>query len=166
MGTLQPEQEQSLSLMAEKSQQLTYMVNDIISLQAVESIGYDLDVLALDAILLAAVDHLRPKADKAGIRFELDVPPAEDIPPIHGDARRIGRVLDHLLDNAVKFSPNGGVVQLSVEHDESMLFLRIRDEGIGLSEAQLERIFDRFYQVDGSSTRRYGGTGLGLTQAK
>jgi signal transduction histidine kinase len=166
MGSLQPEQYESLSLVAEKSAQLAQMVNDIISLQTVGAMGFDFEVMSLLPLALDVVDEARPKAEKARIRFELDLPSAGDLPSIRGDARRLRRAFEHLLDNAIKFSPNGGKVTVSIEHEGEMLFVRVRDEGVGLPQDQLERIFDRFYQVDGSATRRFGGTGLGLAQVK
>jgi signal transduction histidine kinase len=81
---------------------------------------------------------------------------------VRGDAQRLEQVLHHLLDNAIKFSPDGGTVRLSLDREEDQVCVRVEDEGIGLPGDQWERIFDRFYQVDGSLTRRYGGTGVGL----
>jgi signal transduction histidine kinase len=166
MGSLQLDQRESLNLVAEKSAQLSHMVNDIISLQTVGAMGFDFKVISLLPLAQSAVDKARRRAEKARIRFELKMPPAKDLPVIQGDARRLSRIIDHLLDNAIKFSPNGGTVTLSLEHEGEMLFFRVKDEGIGLPEDQLELIFDRFYQVDGSATRRFGGTGLGLAQVK
>jgi signal transduction histidine kinase len=165
MGPLQSEQRGSLSLVAEKSGQLSHMVNDIISLQTVGAMGFDFEVIPVVPLALDAVEKARPKADKARIRFELDISREKDL-FIEGDVRRLCRTFEHLLDNAIKFSPNGGTVTLSLKPESEMLFVRVQDEGIGLPEDQLELIFDRFYQVDGSATRRYGGTGLGLAQVK
>ncbi|NIV38549.1 MAG: hypothetical protein GWN58_56780 [Anaerolineae bacterium] len=78
----------------------------------------------------------------------------------------MGQVLSHLLDNAMKFSPNGGVVSLGLEREAEMVVVQVKDEGIGLSGDQLDRVFDRFYQVDGSATRHFGGAGLGLALVK
>jgi signal transduction histidine kinase len=166
MGPLKPEQTESVSLVLEESEKLSRMINDIISLHNLEAIGYELEALSLVPLALAAVDRLRPKAEKASIRFQLDLPDADELPVVRGDAQRLQRVFDHLLDNAVKFSPNGGTVQLSITHERGMVFVRVKDDGIGLQFDQLEPIFDLFYQVDGRSTRRYGGTGLGLAQVK
>jgi len=166
MGPLLPQQQQSLTVVAEKSAQLTHLVNDIVSLQAVGAMGFDFEVLSLVSLSEKAVAALRPKADKARIRFELSLPPPEEPAMIEGDARRLYRVLIHLLENAIKFSPNGGTVRAAVESDRETVFVRVTDQGIGLPSAELERVFDRFYQVDGSSTRRYSGIGLGLAHVK
>jgi signal transduction histidine kinase len=164
MGTLQPEQQRSLAVASEKTAHLVHLVNDIISLRTIGAMGYGFEVLALPPLLLDAVYAVRPRAARAGISFDLEM--VEDLDSIHGDAVRLRRAFDHLLDNAIKFSPNGGTVRVSAKRESEMLFVRVEDEGIGLPADQLERIFDRFYQVDGSSTRRYSGTGLGLAQVK
>lgn len=164
LGPLHPEQQRSLALMAEKSAQLSRMVNDLISLQTIGALGFDLEALSLEDLAHAAVDDLLSKAQKASICLELQCP--KDLPPIHGDARRLAQVFYHLLDNAIKFSPNGGTVSVSLQREGEMLRVCVKDQGIGLPTDQLERVFDRFYQVDGSATRRYGGTGLGLALVK
>jgi signal transduction histidine kinase len=166
LGPLQSEQRQSLTTVAERTMELGRMVNDFISLQTIGALGFDMEVLNPAALVESAVEAARSKADKARIRFELDLPSADGLPLIQGDARRLGRVLDHLLDNAIKFSPNGGVVRVSIAREGQMVRVQVQDQGIGLPTDQLERVFDRFYQVDGSATRRYGGTGLGLSLVK
>jgi signal transduction histidine kinase len=76
------------------------------------------------------------------------------------------RVLDNLLDNACKFTPAGGCVAVHLRKNEMGIALEVADTGIGIPADQLERVFGRFYQVDGSTTRRYGGAGLGLALVK
>lgn len=99
-----------------------------------------------------------------GSRVMVDVP--SDLPVIHSDRQVLGRVLSNLLDNALKYSPDGSVVELgAVPRGEGVRFW-VRDRGIGIDAGQLDRIFDRFYQVDSSSTRRFRGAGLGLSMVK
>lgn len=166
MGGLQPEQQNALTLVADKASHLNRLVNDIISLQTIGAMGFDMELLNTSALARKAVEALRPKADKADIRLELDLLSAEEQLQIQGDARRLDQVLGHLLDNAVKFSPNGGTVSLRLEREAEMVVFQVMDQGIGLSRDQLERVFDRFYQVDGSATRYFGGAGLGLALVK
>jgi signal transduction histidine kinase len=162
LGPLRPEQQQGLSVVADKAGHLTHIVSDIISLQTIGAMGFHLEVLCLATLARARVDDLRPAAERAGIRLETDLLCAEDLLYVRGDAQRLEQVLHHLLDNAIKFSPDGGTVRLSLDREEDQVCVRVEDEGIGLPGDQWERIFDRFYQVDGSLTRRYGGTGVGL----
>ena len=99
-----------------------------------------------------------------GSRVTVDVP--SDLPVLHSDRQLLGRVLSNLLDNALKYSPDGSAVDLvAVSHGDGVRFW-VRDHGIGIDAGQLDRIFDRFYQVDSSSTRRFRGAGLGLSMVR
>ena len=166
MGVLQPEQLKALTLVSDKAADLNRLVNDIISLQTIGTMGFDIELLSASALARDAVEALRPKGDKADIELVLNILGAEELLQIQGDARRLDQVLIHLLDNAVKFGPNGGVVSLTLEREAEMVVIQVMDEGIGLSRDQLDRVFDRFYQVDGSATRHFGGAGLGLALVK
>ncbi|MBP7688784.1 MAG: hypothetical protein KA765_12780, partial [Thermoflexales bacterium] len=94
----------------------------------------------------------------------LDAP--DVVAPIAIDRDRINQVFDNLLGNAIKFSPRGGTITIGVEDRGDRLQLSVADMGVGIPPDKLKRIFDRFYQVDGSATRRFGGAGLGLAIAK
>ncbi len=89
-----------------------------------------------------------------------------DLPPILGDAPRLVEVMGQLLENAIKFSPDVTRVEVSAELVDQQMLISVRDYGIGISDDQFDRIFEMFYQVDSSSTRRYGGMGIGLTIVK
>jgi signal transduction histidine kinase len=92
---------------------------------------------------------------------------ADDMPDLHTDRQLLGRVLSNLLDNALKYSPDGKRCEVGArpEGPEHILFW-VRDHGIGIDPEQIDRIFDRFYQVDSSSTRRFAGAGLGLSMVR
>jgi signal transduction histidine kinase len=166
LGPVKSEQHQVLSVMAQKSAHLNRMVNDIISLQTIGAMGFDQEILSLEDLTRGTVEQARPKAQKAGIILDLALLSSKDLLMVRGDARRLGQVIAHLLDNAIKFSPNGGTISVKLERQGEMVLIRVCDEGIGLPTDELERVFDRFYQVDGSATRYYGGTGLGLALVK
>jgi PAS domain S-box-containing protein len=86
----------------------------------------------------------------------------EDFPTIQGDERRLGQVLNNLVSNAIKYSPNGGQIVIDGQPVDDGVKVSVHDQGIGLSPAQQERIFERFYRVDNASTRETQGVGLGL----
>jgi signal transduction histidine kinase len=89
---------------------------------------------------------------------------SEDIPRVQADSQKISWALGELLDNAVKFTPSGGRVVLRLEREgEKLVLVSVSDTGIGIPESRMEEIFEPFHQLDGSSTRRYGGAGLGLS---
>ncbi len=178
LGALTPEQQEALASVLERLDGIVRLVNDIISVQqaAVERLIPDLvDVTALARSCLQTAEMMAQgqlPAPWSG-RFLLDAP--EEGLMVLGDRSRLGQVLDNLLDNAVKFSPNGGTVtvrvrarqhRFSAEHGDSSVQpaveISVSDQGIGIPEDKIEHIWGRFYQVDGSRTRRFGGMGLGL----
>ena len=97
-------------------------------------------------------------------RIRFSAPP--DLEPIVSDRQRVELILSNLLDNALKFSPGETPCQLEAAREGAALVFRVRDEGVGIPSDKLPRIFDRFYQVDSSVTRQYGGVGLGLSLVK
>jgi signal transduction histidine kinase len=92
----------------------------------------------------------------------LHLEPVSDDLHLRGDMEKLRQLCYNILDNALKFSPRGGRVTISATPEEEYVHLAFQDEGIGIPEHQLSQIFETFYQVDGSSTRRFGGLGLGL----
>ncbi len=89
---------------------------------------------------------------------------ASDVPLVNGDFEKTQRMLENLASNAIKFTPDGGTVELRVDVNRATgsVRLRMRDNGIGIAPEDQERIFERFFQVDSTSTRKYNGSGLGL----
>lgn len=150
---------------------LLNLVNDVLDFSRVADQDVDLEVTDLSprACLEEVADLVGDKARARGIELAVDVHP--DTPAwVRGDAERLRQVLNHLADNAVKFTESGEVVLrvTSGEQDEDQVELRfeVRDTGIGIRPEECTRIFDPFTQEDGSSTRRHGGTGLGLALCK
>jgi two-component system sensor histidine kinase VicK len=99
---------------------------------------------------------------------DLHITAIQPVPPgrIYADKGRITQVIDNLMANAIKFSPEGGTIGIEVRETDQEVIMVISDQGIGVPHDKLDRIFDRFYQVDGSSKRRFGGTGIGLALVK
>lgn len=93
--------------------------------------------------------------------LQLNVAP--DLPLVHADAGRLEQVLRNLIENAMKYSPEGGRIVLYATRDGDMVKVSVRDHGIGIAPEHAERIFDRFYRVDNSMTRGTSGTGIGLS---
>jgi two-component system phosphate regulon sensor histidine kinase PhoR len=126
--------------------------------------------------LLEEQAHLvASRATEKGLTMEVEIP--ADLPDVLMDARQIARAMVLMLDNAIKFTPQGGRIALGVKAHVSpddpppgwkhgSVEVRLSDTGIGIPADKIPRIFDKFYQVDASSTRSYGGTGLGLALVK
>jgi signal transduction histidine kinase len=164
MGPLNEAQRESLLIVAEKTNALTRLVSDIIFLQQIERESLELAPHSLRDVAKLALQACEVAVANAGIVLRLDAP--DVVPPIAIDRDRINQVFDNLLGNAIKFSPRGGTLTVRIEEVGDYLRLSVADTGVGIPADKLHKIFDRFYQVDGSATRRFGGAGLGLAIAK
>jgi signal transduction histidine kinase len=116
---------------------------------------------ALRLAVDASIVNLRDVAATRKIELRVSYPP--ETPQFVGDWQRLRVVLENLLANAVRFTPNGGLVELVIAVEGDQILLRVRDTGAGIPPAQLARIFDSFRQVEEPNTRHYGGLGLGLS---
>ena len=146
---------------------LVQMVNELLDLSRIESGGGlgAIDVLDMGRIATESTERLRLFADRQGVTLTVDV--AEPLPSVRGDAARLGQVVVNLLHNAVKFSPDGGPVLVTVRPDGETVVTSIADHGVGIPKAARPRIFERFYKVDRARVRgEAGGTGLGLAIAR
>lgn len=163
-GELNPGQSQALQIVLDRSDAIVRLVNDIVSLKQAELQEMDLHPVALEHIATACVEGSRVAAEQAGIGLQLDYPPG--LPLVYGDATRLGQVFDNLLGNAIKFSPNGGSINVRLSLLDNMVQVEISDTGIGIPADRIDQIWKRFYQIDGASTRRFAGAGLGLAIVK
>jgi heavy metal sensor kinase len=149
----------------EELERLTRIVNDLLVFAEAKA-GAQMLVkkpINLRALLDAVVDHIRLLATDRYIEIDLCAIPEV---LIEGDELWIRRALLNLLDNAIKYSPDGGKVQVSVQVEDDMVRLGVRDYGIGIFSADIPHIFDRLYRADPARSRGRGGTGLGLSLVK
>ncbi|MCR4407287.1 MAG: GAF domain-containing protein [Anaerolineae bacterium] len=164
LGELNERQRESLKIVAERTNTLTRLVRDIIALQQIEQGTLHLSMVNLGEIAQMSMKGAELTARQAGIELKAEI--SAELPLISGDRDRLNQVFDNILGNAIKFSPDGGEVIIRVWDAGDVVQASISDTGIGIPESELEKIFERFYQVDGSTTRRFGGTGLGLAIVK
>jgi len=163
MGELNEEQKAALDIVADKASLLSRLVDDIITLQNTRE-RLQPHALSLAAVGRAALRAAQVSADEGQIALCDEIP--EVLPPVLGDEQRLGQVFDNLLSNALKFSDPGGTVTMRMREEGRFIRTEVEDQGIGIPEDKLPHVFERFYQVDGSTTRRFGGTGLGLAIVK
>lgn len=163
-GILQSAQQEPMDIVVSRAKMLSNLVDDIIAVLNVETAEITTTPVNLAELVEALSHEFQLAVSRAGLTLALDLAP--DLPGVMGAPFHLGRMLDNLFSNAIKFTPAGGHLRLSLNQCDGMLLLELSDTGIGIPEAELERIFERFYQVDGSPTRRYGGTGLGLALVK
>lgn len=160
VGTLPPQAAHMVSIALESSERLTRLINDILDIEKIEAGTSPMDVgdHAVVDLIGAAVAGVQVLAFSAGVRLE--VLAADGV--VRADHDRVVQALLNLLGNAIKFSPPNTEIEIeAVESGEHVLF-RVTDHGRGIPEDKLDRIFDRFEQVDSSDAREKGGTGLGL----
>lgn len=164
LGELTPEQRKPVEIIARRARMLGHLVEDVTLILASETRKLEREPLSLAELALAAVQDFRLIADREELTLTTDI--ASDLPPVGGEPTYLRRVLDNLLSNAIKFTQSGGTVALRMWQKDEQVVLQVADTGIGIPDDQQERVFDRFYQVDGSIRRRYGGVGLGLALVK
>ncbi len=147
---------------------LLSIINDILDLSKIESGKLIVDKVEfnLDNLIENTLDLIKFQARKKGITIKIEYD--KDTPrDLYGDSLRVSQILNNLFSNAVKFTQNGGKITLFVSRvAENRFKFRIKDTGIGLTKEEQQKIFRAFSQADGSTTRDYGGTGLGLTISK
>jgi two-component system, NarL family, sensor histidine kinase BarA len=173
-GPISPEQREYLSTILGKADQLLSLITSVLDVASLESgqLALDRSALSLADVVASEVATIQPQAGRRGIAIQLD---AHGETTVVGDRRKIRQIVSSLLSNAVKFTPDRGRVGVAVrpgplapgEGDAPpAVQLVVTDSGIGISRDQVLKIFEPFFQVDSSSTRAFGGTGLGLTLAK
>jgi PAS domain S-box-containing protein len=164
LGHLEPDMQQAVDVISDKAGVLGKRVDDIMLLRGLQHTDLQLGKVSLAALARGALDRARSRAADNHVELIDDIAP--DTTPLIADYRRLEQVVDELLENAIKFSPDGGEVHVTVREGGDLIYLKVSDQGIGIPADQLKRIWDRFYQSDASTTRRFGGTGVGLAVVK
>ncbi len=145
----------------DESHRLGQTIDDLLTLSRIESgERFEPSVVTIDSILTSAVTRVQAAADRAGVSLAREV--HDDDLTIVGDERQLSSAIGNLVENAVKYSDAGSTVTLRAEQQGEWLALSVTDNGIGIPEADLDRVFERFYRVDHARRRSTGGTGLGL----
>ena len=173
------EQREMLQAVASQSQQIARLVNDVVALHNVAAGRRERRTLHLVEIVRASVEARRQRKsygqNGSAPLHEFVLHCADEEIEVLAHPSQIARVIDNLIDNAVKFSPAGGTVHIQVRQvqkwDDGQMtanwqVVSITDTGIGIAEENLPHIWERFYQVDNATTRRFGGTGLGMALVK
>jgi histidine kinase len=149
-----------------EADRLERLVGDLQELSRVEAGAFELHRKAVEVeeLVSSAAERLVGQFDEKGVRLEIDL--AADLPTVLADPDRIGQVMLNLLGNALQYTPSGRQVEVRARHQDQLLEIEIRDEGIGIPAEHLPHVFTRFYRVDRSRSRAGGGSGIGLTIAK
>jgi len=164
-GPLNERQMRAMQTITDSGQHLLAMINDILDITSVQAgaVALDRAVHAVDDLCAPLVAKLRVEAATRSQSIDY-VCPSEPL-YLWADGRRFGQIVRHLLENAMKFTPDGGLISLTVQPDLDRRVLRVSvaDNGIGIAQDAIERIFQPFTQVDSALSRHFGGSGIGLT---
>jgi signal transduction histidine kinase len=152
--------DESLAVIEEESDRLDGLINNLLDASRLQSGTLKLDAgfVALDRLANSVVEKFRTQT--AVHLLTANFPP--DFPTVPGDAERLRQVLTNLLNNAIKYSPQGGTIRVSGQVQPDRVVISVQDEGIGLAPEDHERIFERFVRVDNALSRKTQGVGLGL----
>ena len=150
-----------IETVARNVQQIANLVNDILFLQEMDLVLPEFQAVDMNDVAGQVFARYHPKAKEHNVNLRFL--PSPSLPPVSGDAKSLERALMALVDNAVKFSPKGGDVEIRMFAQDSNVKVAVEDHGIGIARETLPRIFDRFYHVERYGDDLFGGIGLGLS---
>ncbi len=155
-----------ISIICQDADRLASLINDLLDLSKIESGKLKMSFEALDpgVLIKRAITVIDNQAKAKSISLKVNIP--QSLPKIKADETRFSQVMINLLDNAIKYSAEGSVAVISAQVVDNVLQIDLSDTGIGISEEDLPRIFERFYRADKARSRELGGTGLGLSIVK
>jgi signal transduction histidine kinase len=159
---LDPEARESmLTIVYRESARLARLVDQVLWASRLEAGRAEVTLARLDGVRIAR-DVVAAASAHVPDGLTIEVTPAEETPPVSGDLDKLKQVLINLVENAVKYSPSGGRVEVRVEPTPGAVRFTVADEGLGIPVEEQSRIFDKFHRLDPAMTRGVGGTGLGL----
>ncbi|HEX5692167.1 MAG TPA: hybrid sensor histidine kinase/response regulator [Roseiflexaceae bacterium] len=163
LGPMNETQSEAISVMARNAETLTRHVNNLLYLQEVRSAQLKRVPLAVHELLRHLLADYQKRAQEAEIELQVELHPTA---VFLGDALALEQALRNLLDNAIKFTPRRGIVRVTLTDEPSRVIVRISDNGVGVPNEALEKIFLPFFQVDSSLAREHPGAGMGLAIVK
>jgi signal transduction histidine kinase len=164
LGEVKAAQQGPLDIIVQRSYVLRDLIENITAILESETREPVREPVRLNDLVREALQDFQVLADEASLALQGDV--AEPALTVLGDADHLRRVVDNLIGNALKFTPSGGTVAVCLRSDDGRVMLQVQDTGIGIAAEHLDAIFERFYQVDGTTRRTHGGCGLGLALVK
>jgi signal transduction histidine kinase len=156
---------QFLAVVERNARRLLRLVGDLLFVAQVEAGRLSLDEgdVDLEAVARESVEAAAPRAERGGVELTLE---AQPVPHLRGDRDRIAQAVDNLVSNAIKFTPDGGRVTVRLLREGEMAVVEVADTGIGISQADLQRLFERFFRTKRATSAAIPGVGLGLTIAQ
>lgn len=167
LGELTDDQKNALQISQRAAGRLESLIDNLImfSLAARGEMTLRLEAVNLNKVAGEVISYSRPKASDRSVTLTFDIRP--DIPYVQADEEKISWAILQLVENAIKFTSKGGLVTLTIQPEtDTLVMISVSDTGIGIPPDRMDEIFEPFHQLDASSTRHYGGTGLGLALVK
>ncbi|VVB85315.1 Methyl sulfide methyltransferase-associated sensor [uncultured archaeon] len=164
-GKINDGQKKSLQIILRNSDRLIRLIKDLLDVSHLEKnkFGMRFGLVSIGDVISKCMQDVQPQAKYKEITITQNI---STLPSIWGDEGRLTQVITNLLANAIKFTPQKGTITVAAKENQNEVKISITDTGIGIPHDQLSRIFERFYQIDGSNSRKYGGAGLGLSICK
>jgi two-component system phosphate regulon sensor histidine kinase PhoR len=155
-----------VEIIREHAARLARLTEDLLKLSRIEAgqLKLDFHPVSVTQLIDSCVETAQLKAVPRQLNLNIQVP--QELPRVRGDANSLQEVLQNLLDNALQYTPAGGTIDVSALSSDGHVIVTVADNGIGIPQAEQERIFERFYRVDAARSREAGGTGLGLSIAR
>lgn len=155
-----------LTTIKNETDKMTYLVKNLLTLSRFDAqkVEMNKEYFSIDELLRELVETFKVEANSKTLRLEYNL--LNEIPQINADRFQIERAIKNIISNAIKYTPECGVVRIHAGYVYNEAYIRVEDNGIGIPEADLPHIFDRFYRVDKARSRQKGGTGLGLSISK
>jgi signal transduction histidine kinase len=165
-GPVTPQQREALETLSRAAQRLNALIDDLIQFSDTSRGGITLNYqsVSLRDLIQETLSRMTAKAQHGNVRIEVHLP--ADLPPVKADGRKINWVITQLVDNGIKFTPSGGRVTIRAGSTSDRVWLTVEDSGVGIPASRMKELFEPFHQLDGSPTRRQGGTGMGLSLCK
>jgi PAS domain S-box-containing protein len=166
LGEITYEQQKALNVVLRNTDRLNHLIEDILDVSRLESgtLKFKAESTNLQEMINESVETMQSSANLKNIKINMDI--SDDLPGLIIDQSRIRQVIINILNNAIKFSPDGSVINMRVKKQKEDVLFEIQDSGRGISEYHREKIFDAFYQVKSGMDRNFGGVGLGLAIAR
>lgn len=162
LGPMNPKQKKALSAIMRNTERLRRLIESLLylSTDSTLKVEYYFTPVDIGKMITNMIFDMSMEIKTKDLDLEQHI--SEDLPTINADVDHLGYVMYHLLNNAIKFTPKGGTITISAKRDGGHVHITLRDTGIGMPENKLQAIFEEFYQIDGSTKRKYGGAGVGL----
>lgn len=165
-GPVTVEQRDALKVLQKSNKRLGSLIDNLLflSFDSAEAVPLEVEEIPVSFVINNVYDAMKAKAEEAEVRLQRDV--EDNLPPISGDGQKLDWAMTQLVDNAIKFNRKSGKALMRAHRNGAKIVVSVLDSGIGIADDQLENITEPFVQGDGSSTRKHGGAGLGLSLAK